>query len=91
MGKHTPGQHTVVEADHLGDPAFAIRAADGDLVAVGMIKADAVLFAAAPEMLEALQAFVAYDAGDQTDGVKLMLDYVEAVDLAKTALAKAGA
>jgi hypothetical protein len=58
MMKHTPGPHTVEAAEHLGDPAYAIRAADGDLIAVGMLKGDADLFAAAPDLLTALQTAV---------------------------------
>jgi hypothetical protein len=50
--KHTPGQHSVVQVDHLGSPAYAVKAAD-DLIAVGCLHGDARLFAAAPELLEA--------------------------------------
>jgi hypothetical protein len=56
MSKHTPGPHTVEYAPHLGDPAYAIRAGDGDLIAVGLVKGDADLFAAAPGLLSALRA-----------------------------------
>lgn len=55
----TPGPHTVVAADHLGSPAYAIRAADGDLIAVGLLRGDANLFANAPRMFEALQTIKA--------------------------------
>src|SRR5690606_17536523 len=48
---NSPAPFTVEPADHLGDPAYAVRAADGDLIAVGMVKADAHLLAAAPDML----------------------------------------
>lgn len=53
--KHTPGPHTVEYAEHLGSPAYAIRAADGDLIAVGLLRGDADLFAAAPALLSILR------------------------------------
>ncbi len=52
---HSLAPFTVEHAEHLGDPAYAIRCADGDLIAVGCVKGDADLFAAAPDLLEALQ------------------------------------
>lgn len=54
-GGWTGGPHSVVSVDHLGDPAWAVRAADGDLIAVGCLKADAQLFAAAPDLAEAAE------------------------------------
>ncbi len=51
--------------------------------------ADARLIAAAPEMYAAVKLFVAYhDAQDEGD-VAMMLNYADAVEAAKTALAKA--
>lgn len=52
--KWTEGPHTVEYAEHLGSPAYAIRAADGDLISVGMLAPDAKLFAAAPDLFAAL-------------------------------------
>lgn len=58
-GPHfTPGPHSVEYAEHLGDPAYAVRAADGDLIAVGCLKPDADLFASAPALYGALEAIV---------------------------------
>lgn len=55
---------------------------------------DARLIAAAPDLLEAVRAFLAYD-GDPHDGpnagVQMMLDYDTALTLAKAAYAKATA
>lgn len=53
MNAHTPGPHTVIYAEHLGDPSFAVKAADGDLIAVGCLQVDAFLFAASTMLLEA--------------------------------------
>lgn len=50
---HTPGPNTAIPSDHLGDPAWAVRCHDGDLLAVGCLRGDALLYAAAPELLDA--------------------------------------
>lgn len=47
------------------------------------------MFAAAPELLEAVEAFIHYDSADDDDGVDMMLNYVHALDLAKAAVVKA--
>lgn len=62
--KHTPGPHTVEYQPHLGDSAYAIRAADGDLIAVGLLNGDADLFAAAPELLSMVRELVDVYWGD---------------------------
>ena len=51
---HTPGPHSVKQSYHLGDQAWNVVASDGDNVAVGCLKADAMLFAAAPKLLALL-------------------------------------
>lgn len=50
----TPGPHEAEPSDHLGAHAYAIKASDGDYLAVGCTLWDAYLFAAAPELYEAL-------------------------------------
>jgi hypothetical protein len=52
-------------------------------------EAAARLIAAAPELYEAARLFLEYDAGDETDGVALMLAYNIALEAARVALAKA--
>lgn len=54
--------------------------------------ADAHLIAAAPDLYEAVEAFVAYDEGHDDGpnaGVQMMIDYDHALTLARAALAKA--
>ena len=41
------------------------------------------------ELLEACKAFIRYDEGDQEDGVALMIDYAEANQLIRSAVANA--
>lgn len=50
----TPGPHEAEPSDHLGDPAYAIKASDGDYLAVGCTLWDGYLFAAAPDLYRAL-------------------------------------
>jgi hypothetical protein len=75
---------------HKGKKTIGIYEQSG--VAIGYIHtkmADARLIAAAPEMYAAVKLFVAYhDAQDEGD-VAMMLNYADAVEAAKTALAKA--
>jgi hypothetical protein len=52
-------------------------------------EANAPLIAAAPDLFEAVRLFLEYDAGDEEDGVALMLAYAKALDAAKAAFAKA--
>ena len=89
---HSPAPFTVEPADHLGDPAYAVRAADGDFIAVGMVKADADLFAAAPDLLSALNALLvqvketsAWDDAENGEDYALTSAVVEA----EKAIAKA--
>lgn len=59
---------------------------------LGEREANARLIAAAPDLYEAVAAFLAYDAGDDDApdaGVRMMLDYDHALTLARAALAKA--
>ncbi|MEH3121139.1 MAG: hypothetical protein PGN16_04030 [Sphingomonas phyllosphaerae] len=54
--------------------------------------ANARLIAAAPDLLEAVAAFIAYDEGDDDApdaGVRMMIDYDHALTLARAAIAKA--
>jgi hypothetical protein len=52
--------------------------------------ANARLIAAAPELYEAARLFVEeYDAGEDVNGVELMLSYNRALEAGKSALAKA--
>lgn len=55
----------------------------------GFNEPEARLIAAAPEMLEALKAFLAYDEQDGESDVEMMLAYGEARDMARAAIAKA--
>lgn len=55
-------------------------------------EANARLIAAAPDLLEACEALIAYDEGDDDApdaGVKMMIDYDHALTLARAAIAKA--
>lgn len=51
---HSQAPWTPEPCDHLGDSAFALRCGDGDLIALGMIRCDAQVAGAAPDMLAAL-------------------------------------
>lgn len=51
--------------------------------------AHAALIAAAPELLEAVDALIKYDESDPDDGIELMRLYAEAVKTARAARAKA--
>lgn len=53
------------------------------------VKANARLMAAAPDLLNAVQAFLDYDADTHGDGALSMIAYAEALSLAKAARAKA--
>jgi hypothetical protein len=56
----TPGPNTIVQADHLGATAYAVvEGEDGDLLAVGCLKGDALLYAAAPELYHYLELALA--------------------------------
>lgn len=50
----SPQPYEIVPVEHLGDPAWAIKCADGDLIAVGCLRRDALQFAAAPDLYDAL-------------------------------------
>ena len=50
---------------------------------------DARLIAAAPDLLEACKAFIAYNNQDASDGIAMMLAYHDAVNSARAAIAKA--
>lgn len=52
-------------------------------------KANARLIAAAPELLEACQALLAYHDSADDDGVQMMLAYAKAIDQARGAVDKA--
>lgn len=52
-------------------------------------EANAKLIAAAPDLLEAVAAFLHYDGQDPVDSVQMMLDYADARDKAIAAYAKA--
>lgn len=84
----TPGPYEAEPSDHLGAHAYAIKASDGDFLAVGCTLWDAYLFAAAPSLFEALfkLSFAAQTTGG-TAGRDAGL--IAAIDEAKTALAKA--
>jgi len=60
-----------------------------NIVIFAETKANARLIAAAPEMLEALKAFLAYDEQDGESDVEMMLAYGKARDMARAAIAKA--
>ena len=88
MTTYTPGPHVVEYQQHLGDPAYAIRAADGDLIAVGMLKGDADLFAAAPDLLLALQEMLSTHSMENI-GVGASMRRVQAKEQARAAIARA--
>jgi len=72
-----------------------IRTSDGDEVTVVDLqcmpdaKADANLIAAAPDLLSACEAFVEAEHIALTDGQGAFSRYVDAIDAAKAAIAKA--
>jgi hypothetical protein len=51
--------------------------------------ANARLIAAAPELLAAAKLFVAYDAATDDDHVAMMLNYADALEATRAAIAKA--
>jgi 2-oxo-4-hydroxy-4-carboxy--5-ureidoimidazoline (OHCU) decarboxylase len=89
---HTPGPWAVERADD----AYCI-ANVGNLVIMpcgGKVKhdnaeADARLIAAAPDLLKACEALVAYDDMIEEDDGKLMMHYADLVRLSRAAIAKA--
>jgi hypothetical protein len=95
--KHTPGPWAI-EYDNADDgseqwyqvgPAklsFSYNATDE---AKQKAASDARLIAAAPELLEALKLFLAYDESDDEDGVAMMIAYADAIQAARAAYAKA--
>jgi hypothetical protein len=75
---------------HDGFDALEIFAKRNDHDNYDEFVANAHLIAAAPELYEAARLFVEeYDAGDQKDGVALMLAYNRALEASKAALARA--
>jgi hypothetical protein len=53
------------------------------------VYADARLISAAPDLLEACRAFLAYHDADGESDVEMMLNYADAVEAAKAAIRKA--
>lgn len=99
---HTPGPwHTFASGWAKERGQVEINADDGLTVAYAVTfvpsyratsEANARLLAAAPEMLEALEAWQTYDSRDDSGpnaGVQMMLDYDRALTLTRAAIAKA--
>ena len=88
IARYTAGPHSVTASDHLGSPAYAVVANDGDAIAVGCLIGDAHLFAAAPELMEALELVV-----EMVDGKEPRLDAngdeICPFETARAAIAKA--
>ncbi len=91
MSEHTPGPWFF--SFESVDPEWAIITISGGFVVANVNshqkqEANARLIAAAPDMLVACEALVLYDSND-TDDVKMMINYNNAIELAKAAIAKA--
>ena len=56
---------------------------------VELAKGNARLIAAAPDLLEACMAFVAYDEGGDSYGIAMMVAYNDAITKARAAIARA--
>lgn len=85
MSGYTKGPLTVAPVDHLGAPAWAVMDSEGDYLALGCLLGDATLYAAAPDMYEALKWFI-----DDIDAPRTsMIEFDEAVERARAALNKA--
>jgi hypothetical protein len=92
MNKHTPGPWVLDSPDI--DPT--IDDSSGNCIIYGNyegslsapVAADLVLAAAAPDLLEALEAWIAYH-DDGEDGVDSMLRYAKAIDMTRDAIARA--
>ena len=96
MNKHTPGPWFV---DHKSP--FLVRAGDDidgrHIAHIGpanytprfdVDEPNAKLIAAAPDLLEALEAWISYH-DDEEDGVDSMLRYAKAIDMTRSAIARA--
>jgi hypothetical protein len=86
---HTPGPWK--QSCESIDPDWHIVTTQGGAVVANVFapqSANARLIAAAPDLLAAVEAFLAYNDKDGDD-VRMMLDYGEALRLARTAIAKA--
>ena len=99
MNKHTPGPWMLslsgptVYALH-GETLrnrFSATAQGGQSDDAGPdeLRANAVLMRAAPELLEAVAAFIKYDDGDYIDGTEMMFLYNDAINKAREGFAKA--
>lgn len=98
MSKHTPGPwyakregySTVYVEARIGDRLIQEVAACGPTDAgQEQQDANALLIAAAPELLEALKSWVVYDTDDTDDGAEIMIRYDKALTMTRAAIAKA--
>lgn len=72
MSGYTKGPLEAVYCEHLGSPAYAVAEVRGDFLAVGCTKDDATLYAAAPDMYEALRQ--ARDLFDDDESIRSVID-----------------
>jgi hypothetical protein len=100
-GQHTPGPWLTERNNvHAGQIATVHHCIGNDWVEIWTDKwaetgmgeneqeANARLIAAAPELLEALKLFIAYDEFDDSDGYAMMMAYADAIQAARVAIAK---
>lgn len=96
MGEHTPWKLDEVEGilfdargEMIADFAIPQFVSDHIRMSRGEQIDNARICAAAPALLEAAKLWLAYDQGDQEDGVQLMLDYADALAATKAAISQA--
>jgi len=95
MNEHTPGPWTHEgQGDITGIEDNGFGRGPVDVCSVylrtveGRHEANARLIAAAPDLLEALEAWISYH-DDEEDGVDSMLRYAKAIDMTRAAIARA--
>jgi len=92
MNKHTPGPWlregcTVYALNGDGFNRFCAQTQDAH-TGKNELEANAQLMCAAPDLLEALEAWISYH-DDEEDGVDSMLRYAKAIDMTRAAIARA--
>jgi len=86
MSGHTLGPWTIAHGKIVGN-GYNIASINSSATSEG--KANALIMAAAPDLLEACKAFIAYDDTDDHDGVAMMINYDDALKACRAAIAKA--
>jgi len=88
MTKHTPGPWRVEEYGNGGAVVIG-EARAREVIAVSLTERNANLIAAAPDLLAACEAFVEAEHAAILDGQRAFSMYIDAIDAAKAAIAKA--